>query len=103
MDFGSCHHLAVGADFGGGWLLTDGAGVQHGLVFLGHRSRGGFRLALLIEKAAIEGLLGTGRFRFEPVQHLLVEQRSGALRHRTFFDDVVDPVQDRVGGQFALG
>lgn len=76
--------------------------MQHGLVFLGHRSRGGFRLALFVEEAAIEGLLRAGRFRFEPVQYFFVEQCPGAFRHRAFFDDVVDPVQDRVGGQFAL-
>lgn len=67
MDFGSCHHLAVGADLGGGRLLTDRTGMQHRLVLLRHGGGSGFRLALFIEETAIEGLLGAGRFRFEPV------------------------------------
>ena len=67
MGLGTRHHFAVGADVCGGWLSADGAGMQHGLVFLSHRGRGGFGLALFVEKTTVESLLGAWGFRLKPI------------------------------------
>ncbi len=96
----SRHHLAVGADFGSGGLTARGAGVEDGPVFLRHGRCSGLLLLLLVQESPIERLLGARRFGLQTVQDLFVLERLGALRHGTFFDDVVDPIQDRIGCQF---
>ena len=99
---GLCHHLAVGADFSGGGLTAGRARVEDGPVFLRHGGCRRLLLALLFKKAPIERLLRAWRLGLQTIQDLLVLEHLGALGHGAFLDDVIDPVQDRIGREFSF-
>ena len=95
------HHLAVGANRCGGGLAARSAGVEDGPILLHHGGRSGLLLTLLVEKAPVEGLFRSRRLSLQTIQDLLVLEHLGTLRHRALLDNVVDPIQDRVGGKLS--
>jgi len=98
--FGFRHHLAIGTDVGGCGLAARWAGVECRLVFFAHAGLRHRALALPFEKSPIEVLFRAWRFRFQPVQHLLIQQCTSSLSHGTFIHDVRDSIEDAVGGEF---
>ncbi len=76
--------------------------MERRLVFLRHAGRNGSVLALFLQKTPVEVLFGAGGFRFQSVQHFLVQEGARAFGHGTFIHDVIDPIQDAVGGEFSF-
>ena len=74
--------------------------MEGGLIVFLHGACPWSRRGVSLQKTAIEALFGAWRLRFQTVEYFLIEQHLGAFGHRTFFDDVVDSVQHRVGGDF---
>src|SRR5688572_28850699 len=81
--------LAEGADRARGDLPAGGALEQLDVLDLLEGRAG------LLEEAEQEVVLGAGRGLLEPVQHLLVGDRRGALGERALLHDVVDAAQER--------
>src|SRR5678816_653060 len=102
MAFFSFHHLAVGTDPCGGGLAARSAGMEDGSIFLRHGGRRGLLRSLLVEKAPVEGLFRSWRLSLQTIQDFLVLEHLGTLRHRALLDNVVDPIQDRIGGKLSL-
>ncbi|MCG3776284.1 MAG: hypothetical protein JW395_3137 [Nitrospira sp.] len=76
--------------------------MENGPVFFRHGRCHRLLLTLLVEKAPVEGLLRARRFGLQTIQDFLVLEHFGALRHGAFLDNVIDPVQDRIGGEFSF-
>src|ERR1700730_7820831 len=90
-------HPAIGADLGGRRWTALGA--------LPDRDRLGSpdRVLAATEEARQETVLQAWLRFFEQVQGILVLERLGADRHRALLEDVLDALDDRVGGAVALG
>src|SRR6188508_846468 len=96
------HKLTVGTSLGRGGLATDGTGVQGRAIFF-RDSRKRLGRTRLLKKPPIKHLFGAGRFGFQAIQDLLVEEGAGALSHWALLHNIVDSIQDAIGCQFALG